>query len=128
MKRSGRNPFEVGAVTSTFTHPYSVVLDVAFARAIGREPPAPRDVAPRFSPRMLHTYNGLDRAGPRYPGSRLPPTGGYYASGQPAQRTRPSARRKASKTPGAPCTGLGLVLTDTVTEQLPVGLAARNWV
>src|ERR687892_971130 len=39
-----------------------------------------------------------------------------------------SARRKASKTPGAPWTGLSCSLTDTVTERLPFGLAARNWV
>ena len=37
-----------------------------------------------------------------------------------------SARRKASKTPGAPWTGLSCSLTDTVTERLPFGLAARN--
>jgi hypothetical protein len=49
-------------------------------------------------------------------------------SASAAHTALPSARRKASKTPGGPSTGLSCSLTDTVTERLPFGLAARNWV
>src|SRR5215207_1064424 len=51
-----------------------------------------------------------------------------YQSTSAAHTARPSARRKASKTPGAPCTGLSCSLTDTVAERFPFGLAAMNWV
>jgi hypothetical protein len=39
-----------------------------------------------------------------------------------------SARLNASKTPGSPSIGVSCALIDTVTERLPLGLAAMNWV
>jgi hypothetical protein len=51
-----------------------------------------------------------------------------YRSASAAHTARASVRRRASKTPGAPCTGLSCSLTDTVTERFPSGLAAMNWV
>jgi hypothetical protein len=41
---------------------------------------------------------------------------------------RSSARLRALKAPGAPTVGMSCEFMDTVTERLPLGLAAMNWV
>src|SRR5215207_5736371 len=51
-----------------------------------------------------------------------------YRSASAAHTARPSARLSASKTAGLPEVGVSCALTDTVTERLPLGLAAANWV
>jgi hypothetical protein len=51
-----------------------------------------------------------------------------YRSASAAQTARPFARRSASKTACLPAVGVCCALTETVTERLPSGLAAANWV
>ena len=45
-----------------------------------------------------------------------------------AHTARPSARLSASKACGSPTVGMICAFMDTVTERLPLGLEAMNWV
>ena len=67
-------------------------------------------------------------AGALCSGHFVPPDPAFRQPASAAHTALPSARRRASKTPGAPCSGLSCSLTDTVTERLPSGDDARNCV
>jgi hypothetical protein len=49
-------------------------------------------------------------------------------SASAAHTASSSARLSALKMAGLPCVGVFCALMDTVTERLPLGLAAMNWV